>query len=627
MTNEIEHHVVLSLSITGGFFGGTTLELADGLNCFIGGRGTGKTTLLEFLRYGLGLMPDQRVDSARFRAIDNLIKANLEGGRLAIDVRTRTGAQYTAERSASEPVQVRDALGQAVPVSLAREQIFGADVFSQNQIEEIAESPQSQLELIDRFFEAEATTISRELEAIDSILKQTMVELRRLDHDIEDLRATASERLVLEEKLKGLAPPAGPAADLLKAAHASKAIRGRQSGTQLRVAAALTKVAADVAAAASEYAATVTTAFDAELLTGPNAQAMQNMRQSALEFSQALTTHVNEISALAEGVVLRLARENDVLVQAHASQEVDYRLVVADSEAEGGRGIEREALQRRMTQVTEASTSLATKELLRKDILAKRRDAISRLSTLRDQRFAARKGVAESLNSQFAVIRVTVHQAADMSKYRAMVAEALKSPGIKQGVMADRVCSAMTPGELARAVLAQNHLTISERTGLEEERARRIVDLLRQAGAIYGIEAVDLEDAPQIELLDGGIYKASPNLSTGQRCTTILPIVLIQSERPLLIDQPEDNLDNAFIYDAIVRAVRDAKGRRQVIFVTHNPNIPVLGEADRVFVLTSDGKSGRVSVAGSVDECKVEIETILEGGKDAFLKRKERYGH
>ena len=63
------------------------------------------------------------------------------------------------------------------------------------------------------------------------------------------------------------------------------------------------------------------------------------------------------------------------------------------------------------------------------------------------------------------------------------------------------------------------------------------------------------------------------------------------------------------------------------IFVTHNPNIPVLGDADRVFIMNSDGQHSTLERAGSVDELKDRIETLLEGGREAFLLRKERYGH
>src|SRR5260370_29711685 len=98
------HHTVLNLKVPGGFLSGVQLEFADGLNCLIGGRGAGKTTVLEFLRFGLGLMPDPKVSAARFRAIDGLVKANLGNGRLTIELRTKTDMKYTAARSASDTV-------------------------------------------------------------------------------------------------------------------------------------------------------------------------------------------------------------------------------------------------------------------------------------------------------------------------------------------------------------------------------------------------------------------------------------------------------------------------------------------------------------------------------------------
>ncbi len=81
------------------------------------------------------------------------------------------------------------------------------------------------------------------------------------------------------------------------------------------------------------------------------------------------------------------------------------------------------------------------------------------------------------------------------------------------------------------------------------------------------------------------------------------------------------------MYDTVVKALQQVKGSRQVIFVTHNPNIPVLGQADRVFVFSSDGAKGSVLKAGTVDVCKGEIEQILEGGREAFEERYKRYGH
>ena len=131
----------------------------------------------------------------------------------------------------------------------------------------------------------------------------------------------------------------------------------------------------------------------------------------------------------------------------------------------------------------------------------------------------------------------------------------------------------------------------------------------------------------KIELNDHGSYKATETLSTGQKCNAILPILLLDSDRPLLIDQPEDNLDNEFVHNIIVESVLRVKQNRQLVFVTHNPNIPVLGEAERILVMESDGTAGHIRNTGSVDDCKANIVNILEGGEEAFKKRKDRYDY
>lgn len=194
--------------MTGGFLAGAQLEFADGPNCFIGGRGAGKTTALEFLRFGLGLMPDPKTSTQRHKVIDALVKANLGSGRLTIELRTKTDMRYTAGRAANETVQVLNEAGTAVAISLDRDQIFSADVFSQNEIneiEEIASSPAAQLELLDRFQEQEAAAIAREMEQLQRQLDQSSVDLRRIDQEVDDLRGKASELPVLQERLKGLA--------------------------------------------------------------------------------------------------------------------------------------------------------------------------------------------------------------------------------------------------------------------------------------------------------------------------------------------------------------------------------------------------------------------------------------
>ncbi len=621
------HHAVVGLQVTGGFLGGMKLEFADGLNCLIGGRGTGKTTALEFLRFGLGLMPDPKISPQRHRAIEGLVKANLGGGRIAIELKTKTGMRYTAERGVAEAVQVVNEAGTAVPVLLDRDQIFGADVFSQNEIEEIASNPAAQLSLLDRFVESETAAVARELELLHRQLDQTTTELRRLDGELDDLAARASEVPVLEEKLKAVAQAGGPDAGRLNAAHAAKAGRDREAAVLDQLTAATQRASSDAAAIAAAFQATVEAQLDAQVRSGANRDLFEALEADVRKLEAALQGAARTIAQAARTAEAAIGKHRGTIAERHAVQEADYRKLVSEFEQEGGRAAERAALQSSHAGAIAAAKQRDAKELQRKGVTAKRSELLGRISELRDRRFLARKQVADRLTQQFTTIRVTVTQAADSKAYREVIAKALKGLPFKQNIVAERLTEAFLPAELARAVMTSDARLVAERTSFDEDRARRVLEALRADGVPYDLEAVDLEDVPCIELLDGDKYKESPNLSTGQRCTTILPILLVQSERPLLVDQPEDNLDNAFIYETIVKALRAVRGARQVVFVTHNPNIPVLGDAERVFVLESDGHQARVRRVGTVDECKDDIETILEGGREAFLQRKRRYGH
>ena len=88
------HHRILSIEVEGGFLDGTRLEFSDGLNCIIGGRGTGKTTVLEFIRYILGMMPDVNDSRPRAKAIEGHVRGNLGSGTIYLEVETKHGTRY-----------------------------------------------------------------------------------------------------------------------------------------------------------------------------------------------------------------------------------------------------------------------------------------------------------------------------------------------------------------------------------------------------------------------------------------------------------------------------------------------------------------------------------------------------
>ncbi len=149
------------------------------------------------------------------------------------------------------------------------------------------------------------------------------------------------------------------------------------------------------------------------------------------------------------------------------------------------------------------------------------------------------------------------------------------------------------------------------------------------------IEEVDLPATTKIELNTApegasASWRTLSELSTGQKATAILLLLLLEADAPLIIDQPEDDLDNRFISDGVVPIMRREKRRRQFVFSTHNANIPVLGDAELIvgMTATADGAVIETEHMGSLDAgpvCEL-VEEILEGGRTAFETRRSKYG-
>ena len=122
----------------------------------------------------------------------------------------------------------------------------------------------------------------------------------------------------------------------------------------------------------------------------------------------------------------------------------------------------------------------------------------------------------------------------------------------------------------------------------------------------------------------------TPALWKGQRSSAMLPLIALVEDSPLIVDQPEDNLDNRLVGRMLVDILANLKEKRQIIVATHNPNIVVSGDAEQVIVLDAISISeGECKDSGSIDNDVIvkSIIELLEGGKEAFLIRSRRYGY
>jgi ABC-type dipeptide/oligopeptide/nickel transport system ATPase component len=248
----------------------------------------------------------------------------------------------------------------------------------------------------------------------------------------------------------------------------------------------------------------------------------------------------------------------------------------------------------------------------------------------REQVSALRDSVAKELQRETGKkVRIRVLRNADDLAYRNLLTEALKGARVRNHDEILKSLLQLRPEQLAQFIQADDAVPFDEACGFGPDRARKILDAFRENVDPLKLEVVEIEDQVRVELnvasANEPLFKDAAELSRGQKCTALLPLLLARTNNPLIIDQPEDNLDNHFIYETVVNSIQRLKPQRQMIFITHNANIPVLADADLVLVMNSDGKIGYVERSGSVDECRDQIVDLLEGGEEAFELRRKRY--
>ncbi len=140
----------------------------------------------------------------------------------------------------------------------------------------------------------------------------------------------------------------------------------------------------------------------------------------------------------------------------------------------------------------------------------------------------------------------------------------------------------------------------------------------------YPDDKIELQYKPE-----GAKSKFSPlsSASAGQKAAAILTVILSQGEEPILLDQPEDDLDNKLVYELVVQRIKKFKEQKQIIVVTHNANIPVNGDAEYITSMDSQTLKVQIKCEGTLDESDIrkEICDVMEGTEYAFEMRAKKY--
>lgn len=603
------------LQVEEGFLDGLDLQFESGLNVLIGPRGTGKTSVIELIRFCLEVfgLTDRSQSHAR-----ELVGSILGTGRVTVTL------NVDGERLRVSRVIGDDAPGvhhdYPLPV-----------ILSQNEIELVGLDSTGRLRIIDGFRTKKSRNSAGEIEILSRIKSLTV-----------EIQGAVSEIQGISDRISSLA---GMPKELAESQVAEQTVLSTIAKTKAEQEwlTAIGKRSAALSVQKSIISRTLAIIgsyrqkLAEQLLAAPKIEAwppaaesqdpLVPIRSDVENAKQALRAAIGSLDAGAEKLGA-LSRSNNSDQVAAEDQARDLRRRLESLKEGAGAATRKVAELREKVSQLSALKSLYDERMSQLTTTQQDRiNLLNELETLREMRFKERQATVKALNNELGPrIQVALEKSALHSEYTSALSAAFRGSKLHYNALAPLLAERMSPREFVEAVESGDAEKLSEIGEIGLDRARSVINHLKSQGT-EEILTCQIEDGVRLSLLDGTEYKSTEHLSTGQRCTVILPLLLARHTDVLVVDQPEDHLDNAFIVDTLIKAILKRKSEGQLIFSTHNANIPVLGEANKVILLGSDGKRGFVRHAGQLDhpESVTAISSVMEGGKDAFKRRYEFY--
>lgn len=618
------------IRIVGGYLDDLDIELSDHLNTIIGGRGTGKSTLLECIRYAFALEPKTKNALKQHKSV---IDTNLGKERGMVEITLRSAALYgrkftVSRKYGNQPVVVDDQ-GKVSPYHPA-DLLPGIELYGQNEIYELTRDEHSRNLLIERFLEGEHEQFDADIAKVRAKLKENRESIKRALSQKDDIEAEVErlpklldqakqyQDLGIEEKLK-----------IIPKLEKEKQLEARVDEDVTRV--------KDAIETLKDSLPDTVFLSDSALDGLPHADLFRQQRAVLDALKAGVLQSLVQLEQLALNTDTQLAPLKQSLLEKQQTQEQNLEKAFKDIPASQGKtgrqiGAEYQTLLKQIEQIRPKQTTLQHRQAQIDELYGRRNKLLLELDQKSSARASAMQKSVTRLNRKLdQKVRLTLMPEGNRQIFVDFLSECnLEGVGPKR--LAWVLEGDFSPSNLA-ATIRQGEAELAQNfdiTGTVVTALTRLPEV-----KLLELEELQLADTMAIELnVTHGereaVFRPIDDLSTGQQCTAVLHLLLLDNQDPLILDQPEDNLDNAFIAERIVAELRRAKLSRQFLFATHNANIPVFGDAEWIGVLSVEDNKGLIlpEQQGAIDVPKVQelAADILEGGKSAFNQRREKYG-
>lgn len=615
---QSNHPAILGLHIVGAFLPDIWLSLNEGLNALIGGKGSGKTAILECLRFVLCTpVPAERVEDVR-KHVGHILGT---AGRVECLVRGGKGDHYLITRRSDSPdrIVVLDSAGEARTISASEGPGFPASILGWHEIEAVADKASARINLLDRVGDASAIKVLREtvrthIERARDLLPLLQLAVKKLDSVLKELWELQRQRATLTKLEK----------DELTALQ-------KQYEWFLGMEQRLDSLREAVVDRKASLPQRIANDLPSELVDAPDPANAQSTVEPLADLKQRLQESIKkeggsvaEVNGALDAVSMSIEKAVGALAESfRVFRESVYAPKVNELAPE------EKAILTRQIQVLEETKRLPTVEQqsaeLLKDVRKNARelfDLADAVCKVRDDVAGRRAELVKKLNEELSTVKLAFKRSSNR--------EAREKFNSRHGEDGGNMLTFMNryAGEDSYIALR----TFFERiTELDSTQDKWEVDkLMWDVKMIELLEIVDEDDVDLSLLVGAAGWVPIQNVSAGQRCVTVFPLLLRDTRGPLIIDQPEDNLDNRFIADSIGPDLVRQKSMQQFLVTSHNANLVVLGDADLICHIDSDGAKGRVANAGflacSASKVKDSVLDVLDGGAAALGARQNKYG-
>lgn len=606
------------------------IEFSDRLNCIMGGRGTGKSTILHFIKSTLD--PESENDNTTY----SLLKNNLNQGEIILKIQAEDGNIYNISKHFNdEPHPEVPSTGEIFPIKNILSDI-SCDIYPAARIEEIGRKPEDRLLLIDKMQPKEIEPLKDEIKTIQITLDKNAQEIKTIKAKynqkmgkIRDFESVADEIKIhkkskpkdLDDKIDKEFEKEGKK---LKTRRQEKKFIEKLLEFFDETQTAVDELTEDVSDFKKNNDLKDYNFVNKEIMSSAAniyTDTVAKIKSKLKEIKNILTLSENETAVIKENIS-----------QLHDKQQGEYNKIKKKIESNRQYYNKLEELSKREDQWKGLKKECSEIEQKKKRIEEERKKLVLKLNKKKQEIYSNRLDIVEKLNNEFnGEIKIILQIGGLLDEYENTLKDSLRGSGIRYNELVPRIVQHFPPDKFAEIIHNKDIEKLKSIFHIDETRAEALITALYETSGIYEIESIYCQDLPNFYLkIEKGStttkdnYVKSDELSTGQRCTTVLPIVFAVSNNPLIIDQPEDNLDNKYITQSIYKIINDQKKKRQLIFITHNPNIPVLSNSEFNLFLNFHTHSEILS-EGSIDDVKDSILKILEGGEEAFRLRNKIY--